>query len=622
MGNLPSTISCDPANPQLNPTNLYGIGNRLFTPQCQFDTTGPVLSISSVDFYDCINDCAAVDACVAVSWVYGTCYQKSELGNLVPSDAVSSFTAIDAGNAPTCPKSDGTIYSSTGNMGDFTIECGIDYPGIGDMGSSQQPIFQNCIDSCSTTEGCVAVAYSGDACYLKNAIGPATPNSGVQAAVLTTYTPPATTPATPASSSSKVSCPASDGTDFISGSNTYTIHCDADYFGGDLSSTNTDTFADCISACETTEGCIDVSYVYGSCYLKSELTTLSCTTGVWTAVQKDVPDSDSSSFTPADSCLSTSTSSTSTSTSSTSTSTSSTSTSTSSASTTTHSSATTSTTSSATTTTTANYASTTTTDSSTTTTSSPAAPTDDDTLDLTCPSDAPVSYDSNDIIFSVSCATDYYGGDFSSLNTDTLQECVDSCASNPACVALSYRGVACYLKSTLTTPIADPNVIGAKAVGAQTKSSSTTTTTPAATSTTSSSTTMMTTTTTTTTSSPTPTPLVNTNSCPETFSCRKTTFYPCVDGSSCHCFNTPTFSGFCSSQLQCNTACTLDADCGTGFTCAIDTCCPNANGSVCIPAKDPTCANTATAKFLFAKVKRESVWSDVLGAYIDKTPKY
>ena len=170
MGNLPSTVSCDPATPSLNPSGPYGLSGRLFTSSCQFDTTGPVLSISSASFYDCITSCGSNTACKAISWTYGTCYQKSSIGKLIASDAVSSFTALDAGVELSCPTSDGQTYTS--QRGNFAVECGTDYPGIGDMGSSSQPSFTSCINTCASTSGCVAVVYSGDACYMKNAVRP------------------------------------------------------------------------------------------------------------------------------------------------------------------------------------------------------------------------------------------------------------------------------------------------------------------------------------------------------------------------------------------------------------------------------------------------------------------
>ncbi len=52
--------------------------------------------------------------------------------------------------------------------------------------------------------------------------------------------------------------------------------------GGDLTASTAATFEDCIADCDQTPGCIDVSYVAPSCYMKSELGTPSYN-HVWTA---------------------------------------------------------------------------------------------------------------------------------------------------------------------------------------------------------------------------------------------------------------------------------------------------------------------------------------------------
>ena len=161
MGALPSTISCNPVN--LDPIigGVYSISGRNFAPQCQFDTTGPVLSVTNVPLYECVTSCGANKACTAVSWLDNICYAKAATGDLVPSVRVSSFVAADTGNSPTCPTWEGKTY--TANNQQFTISCNADYPGIGDMGSSSQPTFGDCVDSCSSTSGCIAAVYSGNA---------------------------------------------------------------------------------------------------------------------------------------------------------------------------------------------------------------------------------------------------------------------------------------------------------------------------------------------------------------------------------------------------------------------------------------------------------------------------
>jgi hypothetical protein len=62
----------------------------------------------------------------------------------------------------------------------------------------------------------------------------------------------------------------------------YTVECGVDYWGGDLSSAQTSTFEACMDTCDTTTGCLDVSYSSGTCYMKSVLNTASTASWVWT----------------------------------------------------------------------------------------------------------------------------------------------------------------------------------------------------------------------------------------------------------------------------------------------------------------------------------------------------
>lgn len=65
----------------------------------------------------------------------------------------------------------------------------------------------------------------------------------------------------------------------------YTVQCGVDYWGGDLSSVQTSTFEGCMDACDTTTGCIDVSYSSGTCYMKNALNTASTASWVWTGLK-------------------------------------------------------------------------------------------------------------------------------------------------------------------------------------------------------------------------------------------------------------------------------------------------------------------------------------------------
>lgn len=79
-------------------------------------------------------------------------------------------------------------------------------------------------------------------------------------------------------------CPQANGT--IDGQ--YTILCGYDYYGGDLAFVGTPSFGSCIQACSNTRNCVDVSYVNGGCYLKSQLNQRTVNPNVNTAALTSV----------------------------------------------------------------------------------------------------------------------------------------------------------------------------------------------------------------------------------------------------------------------------------------------------------------------------------------------
>lgn len=62
----------------------------------------------------------------------------------------------------------------------------------------------------------------------------------------------------------------------------YTVKCGVDYAGGDLKSIDSTTFQSCMDTCDTTTGCIDVSWVWGTCYMKNALNSKVILGHVWT----------------------------------------------------------------------------------------------------------------------------------------------------------------------------------------------------------------------------------------------------------------------------------------------------------------------------------------------------
>ena len=336
-------------------------------------------------------------------------------------------------------------------------------------------------------------------CTMKSAIGNMVPSTTVSSFVAQDGRPKA-------KRQSSVTCPGNDGQDVTVDGVVYTIRCNKDYPGNDLSTPSSKaSFSDCINACNAYSGCVDVSFVTGTCYLKSAVGTIQSTANVWTAEKKNKPSNNA--------------------------------------------------------------------------------------LSITCPGSQPVTYspsNANTKQFTVSCSTDYAGGDLAQTNTPTMQGCVEACGARSDCTAVSYRGQGCYLKGGTRTASTDSNVIGAILKSGSTSSTS------------------------------------GSGCGSGVFQCRANNPITCGGGGAqCNNYCSPSRNGgFCSSVAQCNTQCSKDADCGNGKICLTNSCCPNSNGSVCANAVDAVCTNTGTAKYMFAKLKRATVWNEVLGRHVEVTPGY
>lgn len=79
---------------------------------------------------------------------------------------------------------------------------------------------------------------------------------------------------------------------------------------------------------------------------------------------------------------------------------------------------------------------------------------------MTCPTDDSCTYMANGTQFGVQCDTDFAGGDLSSSDRATFNECVGNCAGTSGCAAVSYQGVGCYLKGNGTRGVQSGGVIG------------------------------------------------------------------------------------------------------------------------------------------------------------------
>lgn len=194
-----------------------------------------------------------------------------------------------------CPASNNTMITSNGK--NFTVECGIDRSG-GDLTSLTVASFQDCIDACAQNSQCVDVSLSGTACYLKSTLGVAVSNGGIWGAKLNSTSAssaspsPSTSTASPgsgidassafvsavstttwstAASSTVLSCPGSNNSTYVSNDLSFLIECGIDHAGGDLKAVDANSLQQCIDACATQNGCVDVSFLGAACYMKSSV---------------------------------------------------------------------------------------------------------------------------------------------------------------------------------------------------------------------------------------------------------------------------------------------------------------------------------------------------------------
>jgi hypothetical protein len=282
-----------------------------FTIECSVDHYGGDMGAQQTDtFAACLSLCDSTRGCHAVAYAGKTCYMKSDIKEGVANDHV--WGAVDyvalAPTTPTytCPGSGGLeVTEASGKK--FTIECAIDRYG-GDMGAQVTDSFAACISLCDTTHGCLAVAYAGAMCYMKNTVMPPHSNPGVLGAVASTLAQAPTSPA--------VTCPADDGDVITEGDKHYLVRCSTDNYGGDMGNQVTQTFRDCLALCASTKGCVVVSFPGpgpATCWMKSTITdNINHNPDIWGAIETTVAPPSTTTSTSSASITSTSTTSTST----------------------------------------------------------------------------------------------------------------------------------------------------------------------------------------------------------------------------------------------------------------------------------------------------------------------
>ncbi|KAK5170882.1 uncharacterized protein LTR77_004026 [Saxophila tyrrhenica] len=72
-------------------------------------------------------------------------------------------------------------------------------------------------------------------------------------------------------SGSDISCPESNHQKYTVNGKTFRVQCGVDHHGGDMKSVTAHSLAECVEACASTDGCVDVSLSGVACYMKSTL---------------------------------------------------------------------------------------------------------------------------------------------------------------------------------------------------------------------------------------------------------------------------------------------------------------------------------------------------------------
>ncbi|KAI7539437.1 hypothetical protein KC331_g9757 [Hortaea werneckii] len=292
---------------------------RTYTVECNTDhQSGDLASVHANNLLACIESCDSTDGCVDVSLSGSACYMKSVLGRSLSALGLSGARlnvasptpgATAIAPSPECPESNNTLFKAP-NGAEFAIECGIDHA-AGDIGMVYVRNLGECAVRCSETSGCVDVSLSGAACYLKSDLGPTSYNAAINGARLVSQpsgtvslsvgSGQATTASVATPTSTRLSCPASNGTYYTASSGmVFVIDCDTDYPGGDMDSVKATSLEECIEACDDEVSCSALVLSGVGCYQKYQANTPTRARGMLAArLVEAIPPSASSPVTSA-----------------------------------------------------------------------------------------------------------------------------------------------------------------------------------------------------------------------------------------------------------------------------------------------------------------------------------
>lgn len=222
--------------------------------------------------------------------------QSCAAGSTTTTTSAAPTSTIPA--ASLCPNVDGqTILDSNNN--NYTVHCSSDNSVGSYSSSSASNSYLDCMTACDAQSSCLGFTYVGAAygagagtCYLKSSAGTYTSagtnlisafkaSSGSSSSSSASGTATSSAAATSSSSAANL-CPAADGTTITdSNGNNYTVHCASDNSVGSYASASaTNTYLDCMTACDAQSSCLGFTYVgatygagSGTCYLKSAVGT-------------------------------------------------------------------------------------------------------------------------------------------------------------------------------------------------------------------------------------------------------------------------------------------------------------------------------------------------------------
>ncbi|KAL1794350.1 hypothetical protein ACET3X_007771 [Alternaria dauci] len=226
----------------------------MYLVECGSDYTGgeipgPTSPTWPGSYEKCLADCASTSGCVAVSYVVGgPCYLKSSINGARSNSNVIGGRLISIVSTSVAPTSSVATSSRI---------------------TSSSPVAA----TSSTSVTSAAPTPNPSTVTVTTTIS----STAYQCACTPTSVFSTSSSAPVPSSTTAVTCPGSNGSIFVTSCGaSYAVECSADRYGNDLPNglVYTDTYEQCLQACDKTAGCVNVSWVIGkpgACYMKGSI---------------------------------------------------------------------------------------------------------------------------------------------------------------------------------------------------------------------------------------------------------------------------------------------------------------------------------------------------------------